>query len=298
MKIAHVSDIHIHKRKGFNIYSICSFVCTAFKTRIDMSVLDALFSDLKDLKDKNEFDHIVITGDITNTNHYSEFELFKNKINNTFTNGSSIDWRESDFFSAVPGNHDRGYSGNISKKFQKNIYNQPRRAKDLHPIEKTLDKNTTLILIDSTGEFPLSNLPFGCLGKIDNAQFKRLLKILEKNKDKFIILAMHHHPLIVPYYRWLAGFGILRKSRKYLTNFYSSGVDLILHGHRHYPFNWMHNPTPLSQQKMKVICAPSVACTTVYDKSILNAYNIYDIQNGKVAIRQRGYKNGRYQWLT
>jgi hypothetical protein len=60
----------------------------------------------------------------------------------------------------------------------------------------------------------------------------------------------------------------------------------------------MHNPTPLSQQKMKVICAPSVACTTVYDKSILNAYNIYDIQNGKVAIRQRGYKNGRYQWLT
>ncbi|MFQ6083634.1 MAG: metallophosphoesterase family protein [Candidatus Aminicenantia bacterium] len=293
MRIAHISDIHIHKRKGLSRYNIFYALFKAFNTRIDLNLLDVLISDLKTLKGKNELNHVVITGDITNTNHSEEFEVFIEK----FKQLDDTDWYESKFLSVVPGNHDRAHAGNFSKKFLRRIYPNHYKDKDLHPIVKSLGNDIGLILVDSTGEFPLSSLLLGSLGKIDRRQYKRLIEILKRNKDRFKILALHHHPLIVPYYRQAAQLAILRKARKYLTDFYSLGVDLILHGHRHYPFNWKHKPTPLSSHKMTVICAPSVARSIQDHTTIFNAYNIYQIEDNKVIIKQRGYIDGQYKWL-
>jgi len=293
MRIAHVSDVHIHRRKGLNHYNILYTLFNAFNTRIDLNLLDDLISDLKTLKEKGELDHVLITGDITNTYHSEEFKVFIEK----FKQLDDSDWYESKFLSVVPGNHDRGHFGNFSKKFLRRIYPDRFKNKDLHPIVKSFGNNIVLILIDSTGEFPLSNLLLGSLGKIDRRQYKRLLETLRRNKDKFKILALHHHPLIIPYYRRAAQLTVLRKARKYLIDFYSLGVDLILHGHRHYPFNWIHEPTPLSSHKMTVICASSVARATQHYTNIFNAYNVYHIEDNKVTIRQRGYIDGQYKWL-
>ncbi|MCU7496417.1 MAG: metallophosphoesterase [Ignavibacteria bacterium] len=240
MKIAHISDLHICTRRNFR----------------NIKKMRRLLKHISE----NNFDHVVITGDITENGLEKEFMLIRNLL-------EEFDLLRPDKLSVVIGNHDvyggiqfvediAGFPGkciktNYKRKvmefgeyFRETFDGVYSPGPDLFPYAKDLGE-VVLIGINSISEYSRLKNFFASKGRISEEQASGLFRIFNSGKysEKPAVVLIHHHLYKTPFYAlsgesrlWakIENEAMKLRGRKRLLNFLSRyDVKLILHGHVH-----------------------------------------------------------------
>lgn len=238
MKIAHISDLHIDKTYKRNNY---------FKT---LRLLEYI--------SENNFDHVIISGDLTENAEASAFEIARN----LFKRFGLLDPRK---LTLTIGNHDifggvhlaedvinfpkkcrvTDYDAKV-KEFEKHFaetFTGTIRNNKLFPYIKEFDE-FALISLNSIARYSVLKNPFASNGEISDKQMKALWELLIENdlKSKKKIVVTHHHFCKNSLDEDDAGtlWKILdrqtmklRGKKHLMKQFKKMGVDVVLHGHVH-----------------------------------------------------------------
>jgi len=241
MKIAHISDLHLSRifkrnniRKTKRLIKYCI---------------------------EQGFDHLVITGDISDNCDEKDFLILRNILSNFNLLDSkkvSITIGNHDIFGGVQTaidvvnfpskclrtNYDekvKSFVNHFKELFEDAIFPIPDKK---FPFAKIIN-DISIIGINSIAEYSRIKNPFASNGKVYSEDFQAVKAMLEfdslKNKRK--IVAIHHH-----FYKnlveatssqshiWnrIEGYTIkLRGKKKLLKLFKENNIDVVLHGHSH-----------------------------------------------------------------
>jgi 3',5'-cyclic-AMP phosphodiesterase len=241
MKIAHISDLHIcNSHKKSNIKST---------------------SNLLNYVALSRFDHLVITGDVTDNAKPEDFKTLRRLL-------GDFGFLKSDKLSMVIGNHD--IFGTVQK--MEDIISFPRNCKAIKyakkvnefcnyfieafentyapvadhffPFAKKLNGNL-LIGLNSIQKYSRLKNTFASNGKISKEQIGGMIDIFEKKEFENLrkIILVHHHFNNEKYKSYHFNQTLwqnierytmkLRKKEKILKLFKKFKVSLVLHGHLH-----------------------------------------------------------------
>lgn len=112
-------------------------------------------------------------------------------------------------------------------------------------------------------------------GEVGNRQNLWLESILEKNRDKVKIVAIHHH--IIPVPDTGADQITVVDAGDVLRSLVKSKANLVLCGHRHRPWRW-------KMEDMFVVHAGSVSCEKLRG-FFCNSYNVVDVKGRTIKAR-------------
>lgn len=241
MRIAHISDLHIcssHKRSNIR------------NTKL-----------LLDYISKNNFDHVIITGDITDNANQKDFEIIRNLL-------ATYGLLENDKLSLVIGNHD--IFGGIQKaedilKFPSKCRQTDYKEKikqfrkyfieafwdafhpnkdEIFPFAKDLG-DILIIGVNSIDQYSKLRNPFASNGKLSKKEIEGLKKILstEEYKLKIKILIIHHHFYKELIYKTNTNPTFLERiekqtmkmkgKKRLIKLLIENDIKLVLHGHLH-----------------------------------------------------------------
>ena len=185
---------------------------------------------------------VVITGDLTNEGLIEQYEKCKKMV-------SEINVEK---IIAISGNHDYRNTGYLL-------------FKNYFPFKKENDLGGDVVLITLN-----STRPDRDDGEVGHKQTLWLERTLKKYKNKFKIVAMHHHLIGIP----TTGSDRLTviDAGDVLRTVLDSNVNLVLCGHKHRPWLWDFNTLSIAN-----------AGTTSSERVrgfFENSYNIVNIENG------------------
>jgi len=241
MKIAHISDLHLNSFfRNSNIRAVKHLLKYALS---------------------KDFDHLVITGDLTDNADASDFRILRNLF-------QSLNLLRSDRLSIVIGNHD--IFGGIQTA--EDIFLFPKRCKHINYRNKVNEfvnyfgeafKNSSYISknnffpfakfingilivgLNSNAEYSRVKNPFASNGEISTEQLTEADFIFQKfkNVSRTKILLIHHYFNKIKNSYKKSAFGLwqnmerqtmkLKKKKKLFNLLNYHGVDLVLHGHYH-----------------------------------------------------------------
>ncbi len=240
MKIAHISDLHLD----------------AVNKKENLKNAIQLFEYI----DSNKFDHVIVSGDITENGDSRSFELARS----TFQKFGLL---HKDKLSLTIGNHDI-YGGvfyaedvinypakcrriNYYQKvrefayyFRETFYGSRQNNEYIFPYVKELDE-VLICGINSVAFYSALKNPFASNGKISASNTARLEKFLTQldEKGKKRIVVSHHHFSRYPVIDSASGNTIwqaiekqtmkLRNKKKVIKRLIEMKTDLVLHGHLH-----------------------------------------------------------------
>ena len=191
MRIAHISDLHLN-----SIFR---------KTHIGKT------KKLIKLALEKGFDHLVITGDISDNSEENDFIILRKIL-------KSFDLLDSRITSIFIGNHDifggiqkaeeiltfhekcegvhyKEHVNNFISYFAETFDNCYHLSpKEFFPVAKRIN-NTLLIGLNSVAQYSKLSNPFGSNGEISASQFGELYELLKSadNDVKYKIVMIHHH---------------------------------------------------------------------------------------------------------
>ncbi len=297
-RIAHLSDLHLaHEGAGRLRRHLRGLL------KIDNSRNGPMFrAVVRDILD-HDIDHVLVTGDLTQSGRRTEFQEVRAILSPFETAGK---------LTVIPGNHDITYrredrSGRLFRRLAKldpflehfggvvpseNPYGLPMRRGRPFPFVKIFEPaGIALIAIDTTNRLGVRIQPLNSLGHIDGPQRKALEQILvDPALARYTrIVAMHHHPMIIPLFPAGDSMRRLRQSRWLMPLLYETRVRLVMHGHKHVPFCWQS--TAYGRHPFAVVCAsaPNVAGSFAAMTEIPLVYNVYGISGGDVSIHYREF---------
>ena len=224
--IAHISDLHVSK------------------SDFDEEMFMQAVSEINRLQP----DMIILTGDITNSGYYKEYQQAK----------KYLELFEAPLF-AIPGNHDARNLG--YQTFEELIGEKSWKL--------TMDDDFTVIGLDSSS-------PDESRGHVGNPQHMWLQHQLDEAviNENFIIVALHHHVIPIP--QTGRERNVLSDAGDILNTLATHEVDLILSGHKHVPNIWKINDT-------LVVNAGSLCSSKLRGKNH-NSYNVYIISDDEIEI--------------
>jgi len=170
-----------------------------------------------------DVDHCVVTGDVTEHGLVSEFERFLHVFAPLAERGR---------LAVVPGNHDR-LGDDAAELAMAGRRVTTMRRPGLH-----------LVLCDST-RADNSRFAFVAHGSLDEDDLVRIdAAVDEADDDALVVVLLHHHVLHVPHESRLEAlasaiglpFGDALARGPELLERLSGRCDLVLHGHRHVPW--------------------------------------------------------------
>ena len=222
-RIAHISDLHIpplprvrlRQLTGKRLLGLFSWHYK-WKSEHRQVVLDALLAHLQEIKP----DHICVTGDITYTTLPAEVD-------------TAVDWLarlgDPQRISLIPGNHDAYVPGALDYALARwSRWMQDDEGQTGFPY---LHRRGPVDIVGLSSA--VVTLPAVSLGRIGQTQLDKTEALLSRiNADQRPCLLMIHHPP-------QDGAASLQRAlsdRKALQQILArSPVDLVLHGHLHYP---------------------------------------------------------------
>jgi len=239
MKIAHISDIHIDH--------------AALPNRSEQ------FENLILNIFEEGFDHLIITGDITDLAREEDMLL----VRDIFERNGLLDWKK---ITIIPGNHDffgkydlnpervfsnaiQASGANSLKKLQifceifRDVMTPNNSAKYYFPFVKVFNgpgEGIAIVAFNSVLEFSLSNNPIGSRGYIRSEELRAMLdpEVLEVLNGKFVISLCHHaykilEPAQTPYEQAFVWSMELINRQEYADTLHSIKANVALHGHLH-----------------------------------------------------------------
>jgi 3',5'-cyclic AMP phosphodiesterase CpdA len=235
MKIAHISDLHLLALDGV---PIGRFFNKRFSGWANLRLKRASVHRAGHAKAivaeiaRQGFDHVVVTGDLTNLALEGEFELARGLI------GDALG-RDPSGVTVVPGNHDLYTRGaRDSRRFER--YFGPWLESELPELAVDV-AGARFPVVKLRGEVAIVGLssavprpPFIAAGELGRAQTLALARILEHPEvaKRTLVLALHH-PVVDDWSslkRYVEG---LRDAPSLLRLVRPIGKGLILHGHLH-----------------------------------------------------------------
>ena len=320
-KIVHISDLHIYadrrnwiKRQFWRFWYYSRRIDTRLYTESNAKKLFAHIGTLKPI-------HIIITGDLTTTGHEEEFKKAKKllyKLEQEIKSNENQEPEEQELpisdkiidskldqklFTIVPGNHDVVNKDKVEGKYSKlglffkyfgetiPAFNPDLKNCDsLFPFKKDIGENIELIGINSAKNVSVQWAWRNAVGKIWHKQLDDLPDLLQT--DKFKIVALHHHPLPIPYDDKFEGLMRLKDSKRFLHICYTNGVDLILHGHKHNPFMWESNPNVPELDPPRQICVLAAHAPTVRPPDAKISYSVMEEHKdtkGRTCLSSKNY---------
>ncbi len=186
---------------------------------------------------------VVVTGDLTNNGSIHEYELAKKYLSKIKCERKVIG----------TGNHDYRSTGYL---LCKRYFQKPR----------VLEFKDVIIVYLSTAR------PDRDEGEVGYRQIQWLRKILNEHKDKFKIIALHHHLVPIP------DTGLERTTvtdaGDVIRALTQCKINLVLCGHRHRPWS-------LNFDDSTIINAGTVS-SEKFRGFFANSYNIIKIKNGRI----------------
>ena len=222
-RIAHISDLHIpplprvrlRQLTGKRLLGLFSWHYK-WKSEHKQTVLDALLAHLQEIKP----DHICVTGDITYTTLPAEVD-------------TATDWLarlgDPQRISLIPGNHDAYVPGALDYALARwSRWMQDDEGQTGFPY---LHRRGPVDIVGLSSA--VVTLPAVSLGRIGQPQLEKTEALFSKlNADQRPCLLMVHHPP----QDGAASPQRALSDRKALQQILArSPVDLVLHGHLHYP---------------------------------------------------------------
>jgi Icc protein len=241
MKIVHISDLHldaVYKQENYK------------KT---LQLLQCIID--------TGFDHLVITGDITENAEKSAFKLARRtlkKFNLLNPAKTTIIIGNHDIFGGVHLTEDllnypkkckvANYTGKVeefSSAFAETYNNvKTLNTNSTYPFVKEFDE-FVLLGLNSIAEYSLLKNPFASNGKISQEQINSAQELLKHGnyKNKKVIILTHHHFCKSPLFADTSQSSVwqkiekqtmkLRNKKTLLKFFKDSNAELVLHGHLH-----------------------------------------------------------------
>jgi 3',5'-cyclic AMP phosphodiesterase CpdA len=275
-RLAHISDLHL-----FNLRSIklSKFLSRRIIGALNLLVsrqshseiaLKALVSSLE----KENCDHVIITGDVSNFALDEEFE---------FIRGTFADFWKYEKLTILPGNHDFYTAGAFkTRRFEKNfagILGERDVHGSLFPVIKNL-KEVIIACLNST----MLSLPVLSCGRVPEDQLGKLKEVSRTRKaNTCLIVALHHNLHRRSFFSEVTGRLLNRE--QVMKTLAEAHADLILHGHSHtgQAYFIKHGGSVIP-----VICAGSA--TYLSKDPVRNArYNIYTVENGSFRSQTKVY---------
>lgn len=275
MKIIHISDLHLDA-----VYKQENYIKTLL-----------LLEYIAD----SGFDHVVITGDITENAERPAFLMARNLL-------KKFNLLNPHKCTIIIGNHDI-FGGVL---LAEDILNYPKKCRltnfnnkvseftsafnetyttaisantnDIYPFVKEFDE-FILLGLNTIAEYSLMKNPFASNGKIPDEQLKRAFKILNtgKFKNKKVVVLAHHHFCKNPFHADSSESSLWQKiekqtmklrNKKTLLKFFNEiNAELVLHGH-------LHETTDYTRKNIKFLNAGGTILGT--NKNLLD-YNIIEI---------------------
>ncbi len=226
-RIAHISDLHIpplpraplRQLAGKRLIGLFSWH-HKWKSEHRQTVLDALMAHLQTIKP----DHICVTGDITFTTLPAEVDLASDWISRL---------GDPQRISVIPGNHDAYVAGALDYALEK--WSRWMRDDEGQTGFPYLHRRGPVNIIGLSSA--VATPPAVSLGRIGQAQLERTEALLTRIKaDQRPCFLMIHHP---PQDGAASRRRALSDRKKLQELLARLPVDLVLHGHLHYPIRAM-----------------------------------------------------------
>jgi 3',5'-cyclic AMP phosphodiesterase CpdA len=218
MKVAHFSDVHALSLEGAKLWEFVSKRAAGFANvslRRKKKHQVALFEAIAEELNREPVDEVVVSGDLTNLSLEPEFKLARAILDRIALGPAHV--------TVVPGNHDvYTWDARARKLFERHL--GPYADDGKFPLERV--RGEIAILGISTALPSPPPLADGWVGK---AQLLALEAALERNRDKFRLLVMHHPP-VKNKHAFLRG---LRDRTALQAILERVGCELVVHGHEH-----------------------------------------------------------------
>ena len=229
--LAHLSDPHLTSLRGVRPWSLCNKRILGYlswragrRREHRPEVLEALVADLR----RHHFDHLAITGDLTQLGLSAEFRQARH-------------WLEelgpADRVSVVPGNHDAYVKMPVDstlalwREYMVSDADAAPRSVAAVPggVFPSLRKRDSIALIGVSSA--CASGPFLATGRLGAKQLQALDGILEQTGRQGLarVLSIHHLPRRGSY-KWRKRLTDADALERVLKR---RGVELVLHGHSH-----------------------------------------------------------------
>jgi 3',5'-cyclic-AMP phosphodiesterase len=246
MNILHISDIHFRRA-----YEQCEDGYKGMLSKMQ-SPLIPLDYCIKKVKEKEEIDVLMISGDLTEDGEEEDYSFLKQHIENLIGKTKMV---------VTLGNHDKKANfrkGWLLEKESEKPYNEIHEFEELYVIS----------FDNSVHENPN--------GIIENDQLIWIKEAFRKTKDKPVILLTHHHLLenqnILP---TAVGSDALLEVMK------NQNIICILNGHTHHHYMGMAAGKPYFTADSMSFCGEDEENGAVRFEEKYG-YNLYQITNGKL----------------
>lgn len=266
MLLAHVTDIHVADADEYE---------EPWKARVrkhSTELLDALLADLARFRP----DHVVLTGDLTQTSRREEFERARALLD-AHLSGVRI--------SALPGNHDRWSEAAMAGRFFEESFGDWTTC-DLgsegFPYCHLADE-VAFVALDSSPFVPGID-PAEVKGLVAPRQLERLQEMAADPRlgERMLVVLLHHHlqlsvedqqaedpkdptPLV--------------NASQVIEALGRTQVGLVLHGHRH---KEMRLDLQMGGRTVPVLC-PGSATRVDHRPDRTGRYGLYSLEEGRLA---------------
>ena len=279
-------------------------------------LLEKLLEDLHE-PDPNCPVLVCITGDITTTASYDEFEEAEEFFNQLATSTVLGRKQAKTTIFVVPGNHDVNYkTKKLGERWQQwtefynRLYGTTYKREEPWSFAEVYDFSNDLGLIVLTLNSCIEvekDTPDERRGQLDFRQLDKIKKLLDSipkaSLESAIRIALiHHHPVLIPaLVKGDRGYDAVLRSDRLLSILHQFGFHLLLHGHKHYPATFLERVNSafldIDDQPIMIVAGGSAGSTELPEHPRkTNCYNRITVKwhsdagQARIRVLTRGLK--------
>ena len=254
----------------------------------------------------DRFDYCFVTGDLsTSASSDRRFEFARKylcdevKIDENYLVGLGLG--ESTLF-CIPGNHDKLFESDRPERYLKSFAKLPEPPPYKQEIQIPRSGQQFLIYAIDSNLYEEGNI---AIGKIYPSTMAWLAQQFEKTPSDFIkgggvrILVLHHHPAdLKPYRKWNLKTFVKSRFRLELTKLQEGdalldlcvgNIDLIIHGHEHFPVVFQNSKAQC------VVQSAGTACQFSSSGEEQNCFHTLMFFNRKVILSQFNWQKPSFR---
>ena len=267
--IIHISDLHFHsypqKLSDCNAKRILGATNLLIRRAREFPLKRAKL--LVEIIQKMEWDHLVISGDITQLSLEKEFSLAREILDPLLIKSGRV--------TVIPGNHDRYINQHDGTDLFTKYFGEFFGTNEVH-VSK-INQKWVLVGWDSAHPNDLRT----AAGTVKSSTIKATEKLLHNFPDQTNFIVVNHYPLTFPedwkFDRSHELYNLVPVRNWILQN---SQIRLYLHGHIH--LNWVHR-LPRDSAPELLLVNSAASCSKLYNGQISSFHQIV-LEDSKVKV--------------